>query len=412
MMMDYTDVVVLGAGPAGLAAALSLAAAGVAVTLVAPPETAKPVDRRTTALLGASVTLLENLDIWPLLQASAAPLKAIRIVDDRRGLLRAPELLFEARELQMDSFGANVANAPLTTALAAAATASGHIRRRETVAARLTCGAADVRLDLQDDGTPLVARLVVAADGRNSLARRAAGIPAQAWTYPQSALAVSVRHARAHQGVSTELHRPCGPLTTVPLQGAASSLVWVEKPDQAKHLADLDNATFCSTLELELQGLLGVISEPGPRGLFPLSGLIAQSMGSARVALVGEAAHVMPPIGAQGLNLGLRDAATLAEIVGDACARGEDPGSARVLAMYDAARRSDVHVRQMSVDVLNRSLLSDFLPVQALRGLGLHMLANVPPLREVVMRRGMGPGSPLPRLMRRPQPASGSPPPH
>lgn len=405
METGFAELVVLGAGPAGLAAALSLAAANVDVTLVAPAEAGRPPDRRTTALLGSSVVLLENLGIWGQLHRASAPLDAIRIVDDRGGILRAPELLFRAQELGIATFGANIANDPLVAALAGAVAASPHIRRRATTAARIVCDPDQVALELAD-GTQLRTRLVVAADGRNSLARKAAGIAVRAWNYPQAALAVSVTHARAHQGVSTELHRAHGPLTTVPLPGSASSLVWVENPQEARRLAELDDTAFCHRLDSELQGLLGQISAPGPRAVFALSGLTAHSMGSARVALVGEAGHVMPPIGAQGLNLGLRDGAVLADIVGDACATGEDPGSARTLAAYHAARLHDVLTRQISVDVLNRSLLSDFLPVQAMRGVGLHLLANVRPLRALVMRSGMGPEANLPRLMRK------APPPH
>lgn len=394
-----TNVVVLGAGPAGLAAVLSLAASGVKVTLVAPPEATRVEDQRTTALLGASINLLENLDIWQQLQPLSAPLLGIRIVDDRGGLLRAPELLFHARELGLPSFGANIPNAPLVAALAQRLDASPLIRRLEAAATRVVCQPDGVNLQLSD-GTHIRSRLVVAADGRNSLARKASGVVPRTWTYPQTALATSFMHARAHQGVSTELHRTQGPLTTVPLGDGTSSLVWVIGADEAQELKLLDGASFSARLEHELQGLLGKIVAHGPRAAFPLSGLSAQSMGSARVALVGEAGHVVPPIGAQGLNLGFRDAATLAEVVGEAVASGTDPGRPDVLADYSDRRRRDVLTRQVSVDMLNRSLLSDFLPLQAMRGIGLHLLANVRPLRELAMRSGMGPGSAaLPRLM-------------
>lgn len=393
-----TPVIVLGAGPAGLAAALSLAAANVEVTLVAPPEAVRADDWRTTALLGASVNLLENLDIWRVLQPLSAPLLGIRIVDDRGGLLRAPELLFDARELGLASFGANIANSPLVGALAEKVEGSPLIRRLSATATRIVCQPDAVDLDLSD-GTHIRTLLVVAADGRNSLARKAAEITTRTWTYPQAALAASFRHAREHHGVSTELHRAQGPLTTVPLGANMSSLVWVTSPGQAEDLKRLDDASFRVQLEHELQGLLGEIVAQGPRAIFPLSGLAAQSMGSARVALVGEAGHVVPPIGAQGLNLGFRDAATLAEIVGEEVAAGADPGRPDVLAAYADRRRGDVLTRQVSVDMLNRSLLSDFLPLQAMRGIGMHLLANVRPLKELAMRSGMGPGSGLPRLM-------------
>ena len=185
----------------------------------------------------------------------------------------------------------------------------------------------------------------------------------------------------------------------MPLPGDASSLVWVEEPALAAHLAALDDAAFLAELAARLQGLLGSLRNVSPRAVHSLSGLGALRMGQNRVALVGESAHVIPPIGAQGLNLGLRDAAALAECVGAARARREDIGSAATLATYHAARAADVLGRTISVDLLNRSLLSDFLPVQALRGLGLHLLANVGPLRRLVMQGGMGAPGNLPRLM-------------
>ncbi len=391
-------IVVVGAGPAGLAAALCLAHEGHPVMLLAPPESGRPPDRRTTALLGASVALLKNLKIWQELEGRSAPLDGIRIVDDRRGLLRAPELLFHARELGLQTFGANVENQDLVAALLAAAQAAPGITRRDGLVTQVHFDADAVVLSLSD-GTSLSASLAVAADGRNSLIRKAAGIETDTWSYPQSALAVSFSHSRGHGNVSTELHRRNGPLTSVPLRGRASSLVWVEAPEAAERLAALTDDAFCSLLEDELQGLLGKISAPGKRGVFPLSGLTARRMGTRRVVLIGEAGHVMPPIGAQGLNLGLRDAAALADVLRDVASFDGDPGAEALLQRYHAARTADVLARQISVDVLNRSLLSDFLPLQALRGTGLHLLAHLSPLREAVMRAGMGPSN-VPQLMR------------
>ncbi len=255
-----------------------------------------------------------------------------------------------------------------------------------------------MRLQLAE-GDTLTARLVVAADGRNSMVRKAAGIATRTWDHGQAAIAASFGHTRTHAGVTTELHRPNGPLTTVPLPGLASSLVWVEAPDEARRLATLDDALFTEALEERLRGLLGALRDVTPRAVHALAGLHAERMAQNRVALVGEAAHVLPPIGAQGLNLSLRDAAALAEIVADALSRGEDIGGAATLAAYHNARTADVMSRAVSVDLLNRSLLVDFLPVQALRGLGLHLLANSAPLRRLAMRGGLEPAGPLPRLM-------------
>lgn len=393
------DAVVMGAGPAGLVAALALAQLGVEVVLVAPAPPASGIDRRTTALLGASVNLLENIGVWARIKTQSAPLAGIRLVDDCGGVFRAPELHFQAAELGLASFGANIANTALTQGLLETAREKPRITRLVSAVSALECRGDDVLLHLAD-GRTCTTRLVLAADGRNSLARLASGIQVESRTYAQAALAVSFTHAKEHHSVSTELHRRHGPLTCVPLPGRASSLVWVETPEEAARLMQLSDPAFCDVLEDALQGLLGSIRDPGPRGLFPLSILSARRMGSRRVALVGEAGHVMPPIGAQGLNLGMRDAATLAELVVDALNSGRDPGAESLLAAYHEARSFDVLTRQASIDLLNLSLLSDFLPPHAMRGAGLHLLANFTPLRNLVMRVGLGPVGRLPSLMR------------
>ena len=395
-----TQAVVIGAGPAGLTAALALGASGLDVTITAPAydKTRAEADRRTTALLPGSIELLKNLGVWEHCAHQSAALEGVRIVDDRGGLLRAPELLFRANELGLATFGANVANAALNAALYAKSSDAAALRWLPTSVIKVETGDECVGIELAD-GRALRAALAVAADGRGSIARTAAGIAARGWDYGQTAIAATFHHSRPHAGITTELHRRAGPLTTVPLPGNASSLVWVEEPVVAARLAALDDAAFLAELASRLQGLLGSLSDVGPRATHSLSGLTASRMGQNRIALVGEAAHVIPPIGAQGLNLGLRDAAALAECAGAAHARGEDLGSRATLEAYHAARAADVLGRTISVDLLNRSLLLDFLPVQALRGLGLHVLANVGPLRRLVMRGGMEAPGRLPRLM-------------
>jgi len=406
-MAHTVQIAVVGAGPAGLAGALALTAFGCEVALVAPAHdpvrTAK--DMRTTALLSSSVKLLENLGVWPLCKHAAAPLTAIRIADDRGDLLRAPEVLFQASELGLADFGANIPNAALVAALAAAAEAAPRLRHLPTSAVvRVTPGDTSIRLELAEGGS-VDAALAVAADGRGSLARAGAGIGVRSWFYPQSAVAAVFRHSRGHDGVTTELHRRTGPLTTVPLPGNMSSLVWVEQPSEAQRLGALSDPDFADALDERLQGFLGRITPSGARVVFPLAGHNADRMGANRTALVGEAAHVIPPIGAQGLNLSLRDASVLAECVSDARERDGDIGAPDVLRGYHQARKADVLARTLAVDALNRSLLADFLPAQALRGAGLHLLANSPSLRRLLMHGGMTPVGTLPRLMRADAPA-------
>jgi 2-octaprenyl-6-methoxyphenol hydroxylase len=396
------EAAVIGAGAAGIAAALALAHKGVAVALVGPP--AGHADRRTTALIGPSVRLLENLGAWvgsdPQRLTPSCLISAVRIADDRGGLIRAPEVLFTAAEIGLDSFGVNLPNPALLAALEAATGRARRLTRIETAGVTaLEPAAAGVRLSLAEGGS-IEAGLAVAADGRASKAPAAAGIGVRAWSYPQAAVVTSFAHSRPHADTVNELHRRAGPLTTVPLPGVRSALVWVERPDEARRLAGLDDAAFAAELEERLQGVLGSIGELEARAVYPLAGQRAERMGARRIALVGEAAHVVPPIGAQGLNLGLRDAATLADCVNEARARGEDIGGEVTLAAYDRARRLDVVGRSLSIDLLNRSLLMSLLPVEALRMLAVHALAGLPPLRRLLMQEGAGVAGPLPSLMR------------
>ncbi|MGI9404272.1 MAG: UbiH/UbiF family hydroxylase [Hyphomicrobium sp.] len=392
------DVGVVGGGPAGLAAALSVARSGLRVALLAPPPAQK--DNRTAALFTGSVRLLQNLGVWETCRAAWEPLRAIRIVDDTGSLLRAPEVLFSASEVGLETFGFNVPNVSLIEALRAQAAEAATLTVMETAGVReLDIGANHVSLKLAE-GHQVSVRLVIGADGRNSLSRQAAGIAARTWAYEQSALTCTFTHQRPHDGVSTEFHRTGGPLTVVPAPGRSSNLVWVERPAVARRLGDLDETTFRDALETALQGLLGPIEEVSARRLFPLSGLKAHAAGQNRVALVGESAHVMPPIGAQGLNLGLRDAAILADCIGDALKEGRDIGGSETLTAYTRARSFDITTRAWSIDVLNRSLTSELLPVQLIRGLGLHALKAIGPLRRLAIREGLAPSFVTPRLMR------------
>jgi 2-octaprenyl-6-methoxyphenol hydroxylase len=396
------DVLVAGAGPAGLAAALAVARLGLGVTVVTlqPAGGSPPVDRRTAALFGGSITLLRNLGVWDACAGASAPINGIRIVDDTAGLLRAPEVLFTAAELGRDVFGYNVPNAVLTEALGRALDATPSARLAVTARPPAIAVGPDRVQVAMAEGETLAAPLLVGADGRGSPARAAAGIGTKTWTYPQTALVTTFRHSRPHDGISSELHRLAGPLTTVPMPGSSSSLVWVETPEEVQRLCALSDARFLAELEERLQGLLGGLSELTPRAAFPLSGLSVDTAGANRVALVGEAAHVIPPIGAQGLNLGLRDAATLADVLADALERDADIGGPDTLAAYAAARSGDIATRITGVDLLNRTLIAGLLPTHLARGIGLHLLKMVGPLRRKVVAEGLQPSSAEPNLMR------------
>ncbi|MEO7403112.1 MAG: FAD-dependent monooxygenase, partial [Burkholderiales bacterium] len=358
-------------------------------------------DRRTAALFGGSVELLRNLEVWNNLRDVSEPLTAIRIIDDTGGLMKAPEVLFKAGDAGLDAFGYNVPNAALVTALFEAARhPDSGIEVLETAGiVSLDCQAPRVRATTHE-GLMIEADLVAAADGRNSICRQAAGITTRVWDYPQSAVVCSFEHSRPHRTVSTEFHRQSGPFTVVPMPGNASSLVWVETPQEAARLAGLVDIAMIANIEDRLQGLLGSVKEISQRAAFPLSGLTASTFAANRVALAGEAGHVIPPIGAQGLNLGLRDAATLADCVDAASRRSEDIGGSAVMSDYASARRADVTSRIWTMDLLNRSLITDFLPVQLARGAGLYALQALEPLRRYLLREGIQPSGSTPNLMK------------
>jgi 2-octaprenyl-6-methoxyphenol hydroxylase len=239
------------------------------------------------------------------------------------------------------------------------------------------------------------ARLAIAADGRHSPLREAAGISCNAWTYDQMALATSFAHSGPHDGMSTEYHKYAGPFTTVPLPGNRSSLVWMERPERANELMAMSDRDLAIEIQLASHGELGKISEIGPRRLFPMQGVVAREFGRQRTLLIGEAAHVVPPIGAQGLNMSLRDAAQAAELIVGAA----DPGAHAIIDQYDRLRRRDVAPRQQVIDFMNRSLLSRSTALESARAIGLDMISLLPPLRRVVMRQGLSPSMSLPRVM-------------
>ncbi|XAZ25162.1 UbiH/UbiF family hydroxylase [Sinorhizobium sp. B11] len=384
--MSKFEVAVIGGGLAGMIAAVALARGGRNVALVAPP--APKEDRRTTALMDQSIRFLDRLTLWEKLRPAAAPLSSMRIIDGTNRLLRAPTTTFRSAEVGLDAFGYNFPNKALMDVLETAIAAEGNITRFTSMAETIGVAPEAVTVTLAD-GEEIVAEFAVGADGRKSKLRETVGIDVRTWSYPQSAMVLNFAHTLPHQNISTEFHTEHGPFTQVPLPGNRSSLVWVQNPSDAAARIELSLAELGNVVEERMQSILGKVTVEEGAQIWPLSGMMAHRFGKGRVALVGEAAHVFPPIGAQGLNLSLRDIMALSDLLS---ARAELPVAADAGSSFDRKRRADIMTRTASVDLLNRSLLSDFLPVQVLRAAGLHVLSAIPPLRNIVMREGIEPG--------------------
>jgi 2-octaprenyl-6-methoxyphenol hydroxylase len=390
------NIAVVGAGAVGLSAALAFARDGFKTVLVGGLDTRR--DGRTVALLNGSIRFLEALGAWPTIAKEAAPLETMRIVDDTGSLFRPPPASFRAGEIGLDAFGWNVENATLVEKLAEAALLSENLTHVPEFAAGFDADETEATLTLANSGT-IRASLVVAADGRNSRLRQIAGIGTRTWSYPQAAVTVILAHDRDHRETSTEFHTRHGPFTLVPLPGRRSSLVWVTSKADAERLSKLDDAALALAIERQAQSHLGAMRIDGPRGLVPMTGLSVNRYWAPRLALVGEAAHVFPPIGAQGLNLGFRDAASLRDAVVDGQNQGSNPGAEETLVQYQRSRDLDVRLRTAAVDGLNRTLLTGMMPTDFLRGAGLLALSNIGPLRRIVMREGVLPQVGVPRLM-------------
>jgi 2-octaprenyl-6-methoxyphenol hydroxylase len=388
-----SDVLIAGAGLAGLSAAYGMARAGFDVVCCGAGE--RTGRGRTVALLNQSVAFLKSLGAWADLEPRAAPLRSLRLVDDTGAFFPPRPVEFHAAEIGLDAFGWNIENDLMAEALAAKAAQIPGVERVPTGIEAYEFSAQTVCARLAD-GREIAARLAIGADGRDSKARRAAGLTARVHRYPQTALTAHLSHRLPHDDFSTEFHTRGGPFTLVPLPASAtapnrSSLVWVMGQEDARRREALDDEALSREIEREAHSLLGAIRIEGERGFFPMIRQTVPEIIGERLALVGDAAHVLPPIGAQGLNLGLRDVEAIVACTSEARTDGRDIGGAETLRAYERARRADVMLRTGAVDGLNRSLLTHFAPVDFARGAGLAALSAVGPLRRFVMRAGIGP---------------------
>ncbi|MBB5073046.1 2-octaprenyl-6-methoxyphenol hydroxylase [Bartonella callosciuri] len=382
---QHKDIAIIGAGPVGMLAALSLAHKSYSVFLIGPH--AHTDELRTTALMMPAIRTLQKLNIWNILKCHAAALSFIRIIDITSRIVRAPTVNFCSAEIGEEAFGYNIPNVDLNNALIESVTQTPNIVRLVSSAKSFHYQENHVCITLVDDRV-IQTSLVVAADGRHSLTRAAAGIGVKQWNYPQKALVLNFSHDFSHKNTSTEFHTEQGPFTQVPLPGKRSSLVWVVSPSRAEKLLNMEAKTIAKVIEDQMQSMLGTLTLETPIQVWPLSGLIAHHFAANRTILVGEAAHVFPPIGAQGLNLGFRDVQALIDILPG---KISDFNSQMIVAHYNRCRQPDIWIRSGAVHTLNSVLLSNMLPVHIMRSVGLGLLRNCSPLRNLFMRKGMYP---------------------
>ncbi|SNX69088.1 2-octaprenyl-6-methoxyphenol hydroxylase [Cereibacter ovatus] len=392
-----TDILVSGGGVAGLTAAAAFASAGFSVICVdpQPPVTsaeAEGADLRSTALLQPSIPLLQAAGLWPRLAPHAAPLQVMRIID-AGGPTATPRVVkdFDAADISNQPFGWNLPNWLLRREMVAHLSRLRRADFRPGVATRTVLTRESEALVTLSDGTRVSARLLVAADGRNSPVREALGIGVHTRRYGQKALAFTVTHPIPHNNVSTEIHRTGGPFTLVPLPdhkgSPASAVVWMETGPEAQRLRALPVAEFEAALNDRSCGILGPLRLNSQINLWPIISQVADRMSGERTALMAEAAHVMPPIGAQGLNMSLADLRVLLELAADHKA---DLGSPAMLDAYHRRRHCEVQARITGIDLLNRASMAGAPAWRDLRAKLLDAMYGLAPVRRTLMRAGLG----------------------
>ena len=392
-----TDILISGGGVAGLTAAAAFGSAGFTVICVDPEPpvtsaTAAGADLRSTAFLQPSITVLQAAGLWEKLIPHAAPLQTMRIID-AGGEVNEPRRIkdFDASDVSDQPFGYNLPNWLLRREMVARLAELPNVDFRPGAGTKsILTRQTEARITLTD-GTAISARLLIGADGRNSFVRRALGIPVRTWRYGQKALTFAVTHPLPHANVSTEIHRSGGPFTLVPLPDRdglpASAVVWMSGGPEVLRLAALDTSAFESAINARSCHILGPLTLASPRMVWPIISQIADTLTATRTALMAEAAHVMPPIGAQGLNMSLTDIAALLEL---ATATPGSLGDDAMLQAYQRARHRDIQTRVIGIDALNRASMLGSPTLRDLRGAALEALYAVAPLRKTLMRAGLG----------------------
>ncbi|TJZ92264.1 2-octaprenyl-6-methoxyphenyl hydroxylase [Paracoccus gahaiensis] len=402
-MKHDVDVLIAGGGLNGPTLALALAGAGLSVAVVDPrPATARSgegFDGRAYALALASVRLLTALDLWAELADDSQPIRQVKASQGRPGDGAAPFFLhFDSAETEDGPVGHMLEDRFLHRALMAAmADRVTHLPGISVTGQEP--GPAGVTVTLSD-GRRMQARLLVGADGRGSGVASRAGIRRQGWDYGQTALVAAIDHDLPHEGIAHQYFMATGPLAILPLPGNRSSVVWSETRANAGAIAALSDDDFLAVLRPRFGDFLGGLRRAGPRFTYPLSLSLAERYAAPRVALVGDAAHGVHPVAGQGLNLGLRDVAALAEVLVEAARRGEEIGSELVLERYQGWRRFDGTALALGMDGVNRLFGTDNALISALRGAGMGIVTALPGLRRGFMRQAAGLSvDPMPRLL-------------
>jgi 2-octaprenyl-6-methoxyphenol hydroxylase len=407
------DVLIGGAGFAGLTLAIALRQAlgpSFAVAVADPVLGRAPTDARASAIVAAARRLFETVGVWDQVAAEAQPILDMIVTDSRlQDAVRPVFLRFDGDVAPGEPFAHMVENGPLLAALLTKAADVGVELLTDAV---VDFGAASepstaegeeerstVRVSLSD-GAVIAARLLVAADGARSKIRERAGIATRGWSYGQSGIVTTVAHERDHGGRAEEHFLPAGPFAILPLKGRRSSIVWTEETGEAERIVKLSDDDFHAELERRFGLHLGEIAAVGPRRAFPLGLSVARAFIAERLALVGDAAHVIHPIAGQGLNMGLKDVAALAETIVDAARLGLDPGAAAALDRYQRWRRFDTMAMGVATDGLNRLFSNQSSALRLVRDVGLGLVDRLPTLKQLFIREAAGLVGEVPKLLK------------
>jgi 2-octaprenyl-6-methoxyphenol hydroxylase len=397
-----TDILIAGGGFAGLALAIALrqgSDGALSVALVDPAMSKAPGDPRASAIAAAARRLFETIGVWPAIADGAQPILDMVVTDSRLDHAMRPTFLtFDGEIAPGEPFAHMIENGPMIAALLDKAREQG-VDLRPVAVTQFQHDPARVTSKFSD-GTSLSARLLVAADGARSVIREQAGIAIHGWDYDQAGIVTTIAHERDHNGRAEEHFLPAGPFAILPLKGRRSSIVWTESKADAARIVALSDAEFLAELEQRFGLHLGDLAIAGPRRAFPLGLHVARSFIAERIALIGDAAHVIHPIAGQGLNMGLRDAAALAEAVIDSARLGIDVGAVSVLERYQRWRRFDTMAMGIATDSLNRLFSNNSDVLRLVRDMGLGIVDRMPNLKEFFIREAAGLTGDVPKLLK------------